>query len=112
MGSPFERRRWPRLLTVFGVKIARTGQTSEIEAVTRDISQGGALILTPHWRTFTPDERADLRFFLPPDFTGQSRTLILTGAGVVRRLDGSNNAIAVEFLRRLGAFDPSWEVQG
>ncbi len=111
MDSPFERRKYPRLMTAFRVTLAGIDQTSEIEAVTHDVSQTGSLIFTPPWHTFTQDEQTDLRFFLPPDFTGQPGTLILRGQGIVRRLDPDRGGIAVEFLRSLRTFDPSWEVQ-
>ena len=109
--SPFERRNYPRLVTVFKVALTTADRTSEIEAVTHDISQTGSLILTPHWHTFAQGVRTDLRFFLPPDFTGQQDTLILQGSGVVRRLDAERGAIALEFLRPLRTFDPSRNVQ-
>jgi hypothetical protein len=109
--SPFERRKYRRLIAAFRVILARTDQTAEIEAVTHDISQTGSLIVTSDWQTFTQDERTNLRLFLPPDFTGQPSTLILRGPGIVRRLDADRNGIAVEFLRRLRTFDPSRELQ-
>lgn len=108
MDCPFERRKYPRLMAAFRVTLAGIDQRSEIEAVTYDVSQTGSLILTPHWQTFTQDERTDLRLFLPPDFTGQPDTLILRGQGIVRRLDPERSGIAVEFLRSLRTFDPSW----
>ena len=111
MDSPFERRKYPRMVTVFKVTLTRTDQTSELEAVTHDVSQTGSLILTSHWNTFTQGDRTDLRLFLPPDFTGQPSTLILRGPGIVRRLDADRNGIAVEFLRSLRTFNPTWEVQ-
>jgi hypothetical protein len=111
VGHPFDRREYPRLLQTFEVNIRRTGQTSEIEGVTHDISQGGSLIFTSQWHDFTPGELAELRVFLPPDFTGQQvMTVVLRGTGAVRRLDAGRNGIAIEFLRSLRTFDPSWEV--
>jgi hypothetical protein len=109
--SPFERRKYPRLIMACRVTLSEIDQSSEIEAVTHDISQTGCLILTSRWHTFTQDERTDLRLFLPPDFTGQPGTLTLRGQASVRRLDPDRNGIAVEFLRSLRTFDPSWEVQ-
>jgi hypothetical protein len=109
--SPFERRKYRRFIAAFKVILARPDQTAEIEAVTHDISQSGSLIVTSHSHAFTQDERTDLRLFLPPDFTGQPSTLILRGPGIVRRFDPDRNGIAVEFLRRLRAFDPSRELQ-
>jgi hypothetical protein len=111
VGHPFDRREYPRLLETFKVNIGKTGQPSEIEGVTHDIAQGGALILTSQWRDFTPGELAELRFFLPPDFTGQQMmTVVLRGTGVVRRLDARRNGIAIEFLKSLRTFDPSCQV--
>lgn len=111
MGHPSDRREYPRLPDTFKVNIRKTGQPSEIEGVTLDISQGGSLILTSQWHDFTPGELAELRFFLPPDFTGQQvMTVVLRGTGAVRRLDAGRNGIAIEFLRSLRTFDPSWEV--
>jgi hypothetical protein len=106
----FERRKYPRLVTPFRVTLAGIDQSSEIEAVTHDISQTGSLILTPHWHAFTQDERIDLGVFLPPEFTGQPDPVILRGQGIVRRLDPDRSGIAVEFLRNLRTFEPSREV--
>jgi len=112
VGHPFDRREYPRLPETFKVNIRKPGQASEIEGVTHDISQSGSLILTPQWHKFTPGELAELRFFLPPAFTGQQlTTVILGGTGGVRRLDADRNAIAVQFLRALRSFDPSLEIQ-
>jgi hypothetical protein len=111
VGHPFDRREYPRLLQTFEVNIRRTGQTSEIEGVTHDISQRGSLIFTSQWHDFTPGDLVELRVFLPPDFTGQQVvTVVLRGTGAVRRLDAARNAIAMEFLRSFRTFDPSWEV--
>jgi hypothetical protein len=109
---PFDRREYPRLPETFKVNIRKAGQPSEIEGVTHDISQGGSLILISQWHDFIPGELADLRFFLPPDFTGQQvMTVVLRGTGAVRRLDGGRHGIAIEFLRNLRTFDPSWQVR-
>jgi hypothetical protein len=111
MGHPFDKREYPRLPETFKVAIRKTDQTSEIEGVTHDISQGGSLILTSQWHEFTPGELAELRFFLPPDFTGQQvMTVVLRGTGAVRRLDAGRNGIAIKFLRSLRTFDPSCQV--
>jgi hypothetical protein len=111
VGHPFDKREYPRLPETFKVAIGKIDQPSEIEGVTHDLSQGGSLILTSQWHDFTPGEVAELRFFLPPDFTGQQViTVVLRGTGVVRRLDAGRNGIAIEFFRSFRTFDPSWEV--
>jgi len=109
--SPFERRKYPRWFGVFKVTLTRTDQPWEIEAVTYDISQTGSLILTPHWHLFAQGVQTNLRFFLPPSFTGQPGTLILEGPGVVRRLDSERSGMGIEFLRPLRTFDSSRNVQ-
>jgi hypothetical protein len=38
-------------------------------------------------------------------------TVVLRGTGAVRRLDGGRHGIAIEFLRNLRTFDPSWQVR-
>jgi hypothetical protein len=111
VGQPFDRRKYPRLFNSFKVAITRTGQPSKTEAVTYDIAQGGSLILTRHWHTFAVGETAELRFFLPRDFTGQAATVSLGGPGVVKRLEAERNAVAVEFRRSLRTFDPRWEAE-
>ncbi len=111
MGHPFDRREYPRLPETFKVNIRKKDQPSEIEGVTHDISQGGSLILTFQWHNFTPGELAELRFFLPPDFTGQQgMTVVLRGTGAVRRLDAARQGIAIKFLKTFKTFDPSWEL--
>jgi hypothetical protein len=109
--DPSERRKYPRIIAFFKVALTTAAETWEIEAVTHDISQTGSLVLTPHWHTFAEGVRTNLRFFLPPDFTGQPGTLILQGPGVVRRLDAQESGIGIEFLKPLRTFDPSLNVQ-
>jgi PilZ domain len=108
---PSERRKCPRIVVFFQVALTRADETWEIEAVTHDISQTGSLILTPDWHNFTQGVRTNLRFFLPPDFTGHPGTLMLQGPGVVRRLDAERSGIGIEFVRPLRTFDPSRHVQ-
>jgi hypothetical protein len=48
-----------------------------------------------------------MRVYLPPEFTGQNNTLVLTGPALVKRIEKERQGVAVEFLRELRTFQPS-----
>ena len=103
----FERRKYARTLRNFRIKIKIARTSREVDGVTQDLSQGGAFIPSPSWPTFHKDDRAEMRVYLPPEFTGQNETLILTGPALVRRIEKERQGVAVEFLRELRTFQPS-----
>jgi hypothetical protein len=105
--DPFERRKYTRTLSNFRIKIRLARTSEEVDGVTQNLSQGGAFITSPSWSALEKDEQAEMRLFLPPEFTGQSHTLTLTGPGVIRRLEKQMNGVAVEFLKELKTFKPS-----
>jgi hypothetical protein len=45
-------------------------------------------------------------FFLPPDFTGQNKTIGLQGDAVITRIDRENEGIAVEFIKTFRELEP------
>ncbi len=83
----FERRKYTRTLSSFKIKIRLTRTAKEVDGVTRNLSQGGAFISSPSLPAFRKNEPAEMHLFLPPEFTGQSDTLILTGPGVIKRIE-------------------------
>jgi hypothetical protein len=102
-----ERRKYARTNNTFRirVKIART--SNELEGITQNVSQGGAFISSPSWPLFQENDQAEMRIFLPPEFTGQRDTLTLTGPGVLKRIEEDKQGVAFEFLRQLKTFEPS-----
>ena len=103
----FERRKHTRTLNNFRVKIGLPRTSKELDGVTQNLSQGGAFIESSSWLAFQLDEQAEMRLFLPPEFTGQRATLTLTGPAVIKRIVKDKKAVAVEFLRELKTFQPS-----
>ena len=103
----FERRKYTRTLNKFKIKLKVARTSSEVDGVTQDLSQGGAFISSPSLLAFRKNDEAELRIFLPPDFTGQEDTLTLTGPGVIRRIEKDRKGVAVQFLRELKTFSPT-----
>jgi hypothetical protein len=73
---------------------------------TLDLSASGAFIKSESWHLFKPNEVTELTIFLPPDFTGMDVPIGLHGSVVVRKVDGSREGIAVEFINELRQFKP------
>jgi c-di-GMP-binding flagellar brake protein YcgR len=107
VSSLLDRRNHKRLFKRFqaSVKIARTA--AEIEGVTENISQGGALISSQSLPSFQKNEEAIVQLFLPPEMTGQQSTLVLGGPAVVRRVEKEQGGIALQFQKGLRAFEAS-----
>jgi hypothetical protein len=103
----FERRKYTRTLNNFRIKIILPRTSKEIDGVTQNLSQGGAFIESSSWLALREAEQAEMKLFLPPDFTGQRHTLTLTGPAVIKRIVKDKNGVAVEFLRELKSFQPS-----
>jgi hypothetical protein len=99
-----DRRKYARLSQKFPVKARVLGTPLEVEGVTLDVSQGGAFILSLSWSAFHANDQTKIQFSLPPTFTGQERSLLLEGPGIVTRVDGDRLGIAIEFLRELRTF--------
>ena len=62
-----------------------------IQSRKRHSCQAGALVV--------------LTFFLPPDFTGQKKTVVLQGDAVITRIDQENEGIDVEFIKTFREFE-------
>jgi hypothetical protein len=105
--DPFERRKYTRTLSHFKIKIRLARTSKEVDGVTQNLSQGGAFVMSPSWPTLKKDEQAEMRLFLPPEFTGQDHTLTLSGPAIIRRIDRNKQGVAVEFLKELRTFNPS-----
>jgi hypothetical protein len=103
----FERRKYTRTLNNFKIKIRLARTSKEADGVTHNLSQGGAFVMSPSWPVLQKDEQAEMRLFLPPEFTGQNQTLTLTGPAVIRRIDKHKQGVAVQFLKELKTFKPS-----
>jgi hypothetical protein len=106
--DPFERRNYTRTLNNFKIKIRLARTSKEVDGVTENLSQGGAFVTSPSWPALQQDEQAETHLFLPPEFTGQKHVLTLTGPAVIRRIDQHKNGVAVEFLKELKTFKPSF----
>jgi hypothetical protein len=105
MLSNIERRRYPRLTRNFRAKIRMTFTSAEVEGVTENISQVGAFISGLSWPSFQAEDKIIVRLFLPPEMTGQPEELSLEGPAVVKRVEQDRGKIAVEFSKKLRAFE-------
>ncbi len=101
-----DRRKYPRLRKSFEVQLAKVGLDRSFKGTSVDLSQGGAFIKVDKWRSFRAKDPAKIAFLLPPEFTGQEKTIRLKGRAVIARVDHKNRGIAVEFTRTLKQFEP------
>ena len=100
------RRELPRMTQEFVVKILQREIDFSLKGMTVNISQGGASIKTEHWRSIRVSDRAELTFYLPPKFTGQSHLIGLQGSAIVTRIDEQNECVAVKFVKSFRTFEP------
>ena len=101
----FDQRKSPRIRQRFRVKLLRRGVDYTLEGMTANLSQKGAFIRTKHYRSFRAGEPGEFTFYLPPDFTGQDKTVGLQGNAVITRIDQDNEGIGVEFIKSLKQFE-------
>ena len=101
-----DRRKYPRLTKSFQVQLAKVGLDRSFEGCSVNLSQGGAFIQIAKWQSFRAKDPARIAFLLPPEFTGQAKTIRLKGRAVIARVDHKNRGIAVEFTRSLKQFEP------
>ena len=101
-----DRRKHPRLSLSFQVQVLKKEPDLSLEGISVDISQGGAFIKIKNWLFFQAHDQAVIAFFLPPQFTGQDKTISLQGDAVVARVDKKNKGIAVKFKKNLKQFVP------
>lgn len=102
----FDQRKNPRIRQGFKVKFLKQGLDLTLEGITADLSQKGAFVKTRHWRSFQAGDPAVFTFFLPPDFTGQSKMVGLQGSAIISRVDQENEGLGIEFIKSLKQFDP------
>ena len=100
-----ERRRHVRIQRQFEARLSSTKLRYETEGLTENISQGGVYIKTRDWRSFQTGDKATVTLFLPPSFTDRDKVFGLRGNAIVRRVDGRNQGIALEFSRDFQEFE-------
>jgi hypothetical protein len=93
-----DRRKTLRIGHKFQVSLHHTDQSREFQGITDNLSQGGALITTGDLPSFDVPDQAILTFWLPPEFSGQNRTIGLRGAAAVVRIDSARNGVGVQFV--------------
>ena len=101
-----DRRKYPRLRQRFRVELFKQGSRHSLDGTSVDVSQGGAFIKTKEWRTLKVKDYAVIAFSLPPDYTGQKKTIRLQGEAVITRVDQKNKGIGVKFTRKFRNFEP------
>ena len=104
--NPSDRRKFIRLRKSFQVQLAKVGLESPFRGTSVDLSQGGAFIKVDKWQFFRAKDPAEIAFLLPPDFTGQNKTIRLRGEAIVTRVDQKNKGIGVEFTKKFRNFEP------
>ncbi len=105
MALSSDRRRHPRVGVRFPTNLNKVGLTHPIEAVTDNVSQGGAYIKTTDWNDLEPKETAFATFFLPPSFTGQEEIIALQGEVLINKVDPKREGIGLQFVKTLRQFD-------
>jgi hypothetical protein len=101
-----DRRKYPRLRQSFRVELFKEGSRHSLDGTSVDVSQVGAFIRTKEWRALKVNDQAVIAFSLPPDYTGQEKTIRLEGEAVITRVDQKNKGIGVEFTRKFRNFKP------
>jgi c-di-GMP-binding flagellar brake protein YcgR len=100
-----DRRKYPRMKQSFQVQLSKNGLNHSLEGMSVDVSLGGAFIKTSKWRSFKVREKANLAFFLPPAYTGQTNVVGLQGGAVVTRVDQKIGGIGVKFVKSFNQFE-------
>lgn len=101
-----EYRKNVRVRCNFPVRLFMEDSNLTIEGITANLSQGGAFIKPKNRHSCQAGAHVLLTLFLPPDFTGQKKTIGLQGDAVITRIDQENQDIAVEFVKALREFEP------
>jgi hypothetical protein len=101
-----DRRKYPRLRQSFRVELFKQGSRHSLDGTSVDVSQGGAFIKTKEWRTLKVRDYAVIAFSLPPNYTGQEKTIRLMGEAVIKRIDQKNKGIGIEFTKKFRKFEP------
>ena len=99
-----DHRKNIRIWRSFHVKLVKEGLDFSFEGRTVNYSQKGAFIKLKDGLSFEAHAPAVLTFFLPSDFTGQKKTVVLQGNAVITRIDQENKGIAVEFIKTFREF--------
>ena len=100
-----EYRKNVRVRRNFPVRLFIEDSNLFIEGITTNLSQGGAFIKSKNRHSCQAGAHVFLTFLLPPDFTGQNKTIGLHGDAVITRIDQKNKGIAVEFINALREFE-------
>ena len=100
-----DRRENPRVRVRFPTKLYKVGLTHPIEAVTENVSQGGAYIKTKDWNAFKPRDTILTTFFLPLSFTGQEEIIALQGESLIKRVEPKRGGIGLQFVKTLRQFE-------
>ncbi len=100
-----ERRKHVRIQRQFEARLFIAKVRYETEGLTENISQGGVYVKTRDWRSFRTGDQAIVTLFLPPSFTDRDKIFGLRGNAVVRRVDGQNEGVALEFSRDFQEFE-------
>ena len=87
------------------MKLFKEELECSLEGVTVNLSQDGAFIKTTGCRFFQVQDEAILTCLLPPDFTGQDKTIGLRGRAIVSRVDQESEGVAVEFTSMFRQFE-------
>jgi hypothetical protein len=101
-----DRRKYPRLRQSFRVELFKNGSCHCLDGTSVDVSQGGAFIKTEQWPALKVRDYAVIAFSLPPEYTGQEKTIRLQGEAVITRIDRKNKGIGVKFTTKFRNFEP------
>ena len=89
----------------FPVRVFNKDLNFSIEGITTSLSQARAFIQSRKRHSCQVGALVVLTFFLPPDFTGQNKTIALRGDAVITRVDQETEGMAVEFIKTFREFE-------
>lgn len=101
-----DRRKYPRLTKSFQVQLAKVGLDRSFEGSSVNLSQGGAFIQIAKWQSFRAKDSTRIALLLPPELTGQNKTIRLQGRAIIIRVDQKKKGIGVKFTKSLKQFVP------
>lgn len=101
----FYQRKNVRVRRYFSVSLCNEDLNLRVRGITANLSQDGALIRVETSHSLRAGIPVMLTFFLPPEFTGQNKSIGLQGEAVISRIDEASAGIAVEFCKALRQFE-------
>lgn len=101
----FCQRKHLRIQRQFSVSLHNQDLNLQVQGVTSNLSQHGALIRVESHHPFQLGTPTVVTLVLPPEFTGHNKFIRLQGEAAISRIDVASKGIAVEFSNALRQFE-------